>query len=128
METQEKLIEENSNLIVAFKIGRGGRFHNSGHLSYVGEYDINHFVNDLFLNEAETMYTDGNGTELLDVDNDGTGKINIDNDYNTTYACKVSDLDENELNAILNRGRGYFGAFAEELTKINNIEESEENE
>lgn len=36
--------------IVAFHIGRGGRFHNQGHLSYIGERRIGDFTSDLFLN------------------------------------------------------------------------------
>ena len=118
MKTQEKILEENKDLIIAFKLGRGGHYHNSGFLSYIGEKNINDFTDDLFLNEEETFWTDGNGNELLEVDNDGTGKINIDNGYDTTYACKVSELDENEISAILNRGRGYYGSFAKALTEV----------
>ena len=92
MKTQEKILEENKDLIIAFKIGRGGRYHNNVFLSYIGEKNINDFTDDLFLNEDETFFTDGNGRDLLAVDNDGTGKINIDNGYNTTYARKVSEL------------------------------------
>ena len=36
--------------IVAFHIGRGGHFHNPGHLSYLDEKPISHYVDDLFLN------------------------------------------------------------------------------
>lgn len=35
--------------IVAFHIGRGGRFHNAGSSSFIGEYKIRKFTNDLFL-------------------------------------------------------------------------------
>lgn len=41
--------ERKNNTIVAFHIGRGGRFWNQGHLSYHGERDINAFTGDLFL-------------------------------------------------------------------------------
>lgn len=34
--------------IVAFHIGRGGRFHNAGHLSFVGCRKIGDFTDDLF--------------------------------------------------------------------------------
>ena len=129
MKTLEKVLEENQDLIVAFHIGRGGRFHNSGHTSYIGEKNINDFTSDFFLNRDETFYIDCNGKEILAVDNDGTGKVNIDNDYDTTYACKVSDLSEEEINIILatKDERGYFGQFAEEMVKAEN-EENEENE
>lgn len=36
--------------IVAFHIGRGGRYHNEGYLSYLGTEDISHYVGDLFIN------------------------------------------------------------------------------
>ena len=35
--------------IVAFHIGRGGRFHNSGHVSFIGFKTINEFTSDLFV-------------------------------------------------------------------------------
>lgn len=130
MKNQEQILEENRDLIVAFHIGRGGRFYNSGHTSYIGERIINDFTNDLFLNKDETFYTDGNGTEILEVDNDGTGKINIDYEYDTTYACKVSDLSEEEINIILatKNKRGYFGQFAEKMIKAEIADnEDEEN-
>ena len=75
MKTLATVLEENKDLIVAFHIGRGGRFYNSGHLSYIGENTINSFTNDLFLNESQTMYTDTNGNELLSVENNGIGCI-----------------------------------------------------
>lgn len=42
----ENLIE---NTIVAFYIGRGGRFNNAGHLTYLGEKEIGKFTDDLYL-------------------------------------------------------------------------------
>jgi|SRR3972149_1890938 len=41
-------VEDNNKTIVAFHIGRGGRFNNQGHLSYIGEKKIGDFTNDLF--------------------------------------------------------------------------------
>lgn len=38
-----------SNTIVAFHIGRGGRYWNPGYKSFIGEYNIGHYVGDLFL-------------------------------------------------------------------------------
>ncbi len=39
-----------SSTIVAFHIGRGGKFNNAGHKSYCGTKKIGEFVSDLFLN------------------------------------------------------------------------------
>ncbi len=36
------------NIILAFHIGRGGRFRNQGHLLFIGEKTINQFTDDLF--------------------------------------------------------------------------------
>lgn len=38
-----------NSTIVAFHIGRGGRFNNPGHLSFCGENKIGHYINGLFL-------------------------------------------------------------------------------
>jgi hypothetical protein len=38
-----------STRIVAFKIGRGGRFNNSGHRKFLGERSIGDFTEDLFV-------------------------------------------------------------------------------
>ena len=122
MKTLATVLEENKELIVAFHIGRGGRFYNSGHLSYIGENTINSFTNDLFLNESQTMYTDTNGNELLSVENNGIGCIDIDGEYDTTYTCKVSDLNEKEIEVIVNRGAGWYGIFAQELSEVTETE------
>jgi hypothetical protein len=38
-----------SNTIVAFHVGRGGRFWNPGHKSFIGEHNIGYYTSDLFL-------------------------------------------------------------------------------
>jgi hypothetical protein len=40
-------MENQSKIIVAFHIGRGGRFHNAGHKTYLGEKEICEFLDDL---------------------------------------------------------------------------------
>lgn len=122
MKTLATVLEENKDLIVAFHIGRGGRFNNSGHLSYIGENTINSFTNDLFLNESQTMYTDTNGNELLSVENNGIGCIDIDGQYNTTYTTTVGQMTDEEVSAIINRGAGWYGIFAQELSEVTETE------
>jgi hypothetical protein len=123
MKKLTEVLEENKDLIVAFQIGRGGRFNNSGHLSYIGENDINNFTNDLFLSEDESEYLDLNGEKVgLLVENNGIGCIDIDGEYDTTYTCKVSDLNDNEIQAIVNRGAGWYGIFAQELSEVTETE------
>lgn len=54
MKTQNNTTE-NSGIIVAFHIGRGGQFYNSGHKTFIGERKIDEFTNDLFLNYENTF-------------------------------------------------------------------------
>ena len=73
---------ENKGKIVAFHTGRGGRYFNAGHVSYVGQKDINEFTNDLFTNFENQcdirrqLENYPNLTELLDkaIENDGNNE------------------------------------------------------
>ena len=123
MKTLTEVLEENKDLIVAFHIGRGGRFYNSGHLSYIGENTINYFTNDLFLSEDESEYLDLNGEKVgLLVENDGIGRIDIDGQYDTTYTTTVGQMTDEEVSAIINRGAGWYGIFAQELSEVTETE------
>jgi hypothetical protein len=123
MKTLATVLEENKELIVAFHIGKGGRFNNSGHLSYIGENDINNFTNDLFLSEDESEYLDLNGEKVgLLVDNNGIGYIDIDGQYDTTYTTTVGQMTDEEVSAVMNRGFGWYGTFAEELSEVTETE------
>lgn len=114
MRTSEQLLQDNSELILAFRIGEKGK---QGGLRFLGEQDINEFTSDLFEDEDSGEYVDESGNFVgLDIDNDGTGVIDRDGDYDTTYCLRVSELTENELGAIYYRGRGYYGQFAEDFT------------
>ena len=48
MKTTKQVQQENKGLILAFQVGRGGRFNNSGHLTYIGEKHIGEFTDNLF--------------------------------------------------------------------------------
>ena len=100
MKTQN---EKNSGIIVAFQIGRGGRFYNPGHRTFIGEKEIGEFTNDLFLMDGANEYTDCNGNTVgltVDEEKTGIGRINIDNEYDTTYTCLIEDCDEKEIEII----------------------------
>lgn len=91
--------------IVKFHTGRGGRFNNPGHVTFVGceRIDEGHVFDSLFLNEDETEYVGDSGNEVeLSVEDaeTGVGTINIDNGYNTTTATYISDCDHSLLAAI----------------------------
>lgn len=66
MKTSNNTIEKT---IVAFHTGRGGRFYNAGHVSFIGERKIDEFVNDLFVrfeNELEIFEAIDNRPNLLE--------------------------------------------------------------
>ena len=57
------------DLIVGFKIGRGGRFNNSGYKTFLGECKISDFTNDLFVrfeNEGKILKEIGNRQNLIE--------------------------------------------------------------
>jgi hypothetical protein len=94
---------KSSKIIVAFHVGRGGRFYNPGNLTFIGEQKISHFTSDLFLNEDETEYVDGAGNYVgltVEEEKTGIGRINIDNEYDTTYTRSLFDCSFKEIMAI----------------------------
>ena len=94
--------QELANTIIAFHIGRGGRFYNQGHKTFIKwGANINEYTEELFMTEDEKEYMDcSNSLVGLKVKNDGTGTINCDNEYDTTYCVRLSEIDENEFNII----------------------------
>jgi hypothetical protein len=98
------------NTIVAFHIGRGGRFYNAGFKTFIGEKKIGEFTNDLFIKERENgkfctpEYTDACGNPVgltVKEAKTGVGIVNIDEGYNTTYTTLLSDCDEKEIKLII---------------------------
>ena len=71
------MVTSNSTIgqtIVGFHTGRGGRFYNAGHVSFIGECKISDFTNDLFL-----LYEN-----QLDIYNAIKGRENLEEKY---YEC-----------------------------------------
>jgi hypothetical protein len=94
----------NEKKIVAFHIGRGGRFKNSGYLTFIGENEIGNYIDELFIND-NLVYVDGSGNSVGLTDNDvknGIGTIDIDGAYDTTYTKLLSECDDREIEAIRN--------------------------
>jgi hypothetical protein len=99
-------------IIVAFHIGRGGRFNNAGHKSFIGEktfFDLITMNNsDLFIKDRDKkgkfckpFLTDQQGNEISNQSiNDLVGKLDFDSQYDTDYCNFIEDCDENELNVI----------------------------
>lgn len=101
--------------IVAFHIGRGGRFYNGGHLTFLGEGKISDYTEDCWPpvkidensdsdlpepiddNSPEAEWTDcnGNSVGLTNAEyQSGIGRIDIDGEYNTTYTMRLGDIEE----------------------------------
>jgi len=110
--------------IVAFHIGRGGRFNNAGYLRFEGVMPISEIVS---RNDCHYFYTDRDkkgrfcSPHLIDssgefalpmVDyNSGVGTLNIDNDYNTYYTKYAGDCSEEECILILKEAQKFNGVF-----------------
>lgn len=106
------------NTLMAFSIGRGGRYNNQGHLSFLDQdKSIAEYTDKLFITDRDSKgrfitpeYTDAGGHFVgltLKEAETGCGSINIDGDYDTTYVCKLKDCSEEELRAILDSDRYY---------------------
>lgn len=120
---------DTKKIIVAFQIGRGGRFNNGGHLSYICQQNISHFCNDLFWDQKEDCRSEddylnqeledqsGNSVDLTvrEMEN-GVGRINFDGEYDTIYTQYLDTLSECEKRAILNTA-GFRGNDVETLFK-----------
>lgn len=112
MKTSTELLQEiikktplEEKEIVKFKIGRGGMFNNSGHLSYVGAEEIKDtllFNEELNYNEKEKGYYPLNHdpTDIVLTDEEiksGICKVDYNGDSHTEYTQPLSICDEKEL-------------------------------
>lgn len=110
--------ETYQNTLVAFHIGRGGRFHNGGHYTYMNEvsdfFDLltlrseylfwhDTDANDKVLPPEEQYITDGAGNQLLTYDeaNQSTGILDFDGEYNTDIVCSLYDCPAAAEEALL---------------------------
>ncbi|MDR1561109.1 MAG: hypothetical protein LBS23_02010 [Holosporaceae bacterium] len=118
-------MEKKEKTIAMFHISGGGG--NRNELSFVGFDPISEcsdFETELYLrddegnivdsfDEAEPHYewtnSQGNGVGLTYEEYEsGIGRIDIDGDYDTTYTVYVEDMDEDEFQAMVNPGRGFY--------------------
>lgn len=122
--------------LVAFHIGRGGRFHNPGHLTYEpytksfadivnGDSKRWTFINNEdeegnTLPDDEWTLTDSNdhviceGRDEIEAE---TGRVSWDGEYDTDYVTRIKNCDENELELIYNSGQ-HHKLFEEDLLNI----------
>ncbi len=94
-----------NSTVVTFKKGRGGRFHNGGHVSFYSLckiQDVSVLEEYMFFNEENGKWYEGNGEELdCQLNEDGTGYINIDSEYNSYYALKIEDFNRSHFAALV---------------------------
>ena len=105
----------NSNIYVAFHIGRGGLFNNQGHKTFIGEMTFAELVHKrseyLFEHNKDAKGKfckpflhsgDPYGLEVTtdDYKNGLTGKLNFDWDYDSDIVKDINDCSENELEII----------------------------
>lgn len=90
---------------IVFKVGRGGRFYNPGHLSVCdfGGFDkLMERVSDrVFEDEEEEVYRDCDGNEIGEF---GGRSLDFDGDYERYYVKTIGECDDDELSAIKDFG------------------------
>ena len=109
------VFEEAQNINVRFHIGRGGRFNNAGHKTYVGTVkDLSACFGDSFLisedengktlPDSEWRLVDGGGNVILsgrdEIESD-TGILDWDGEYDTDIVRHLSECDDDEYQLIL---------------------------
>jgi hypothetical protein len=103
----------NSNkIIVAFHTGRGGRFHNAGHVTFIGEKNFQDLIsmnsNNLFERNKDERgkfckpyLTDGSGNHITDDDIKGeVGLLSFDGKFDSDGCCYIEDCSEFQLELI----------------------------
>lgn len=120
--------------IIAFHIGRGGKYNNAGFVTCEGEKKIGDYTDGLYAptnddgEEIDGEYTDdcGCGVGLTTEEvKSGIGTICIDGEYDTTYTLQLSDIDpySKEAYAMVNYSDSRFTreqAILYFLSEINN--------
>ena len=109
------VFEEAQNIKVRFHIGRGGRFHNAGHKTYVGTVNdlsdcfgdsivISEDENGKTLPDSEWKLVDSGSNVILsgrDEIESETGILDWDGEYDTDIVRKLSECDDEEYQLIL---------------------------
>lgn len=122
-----------NKIIVAFHIGRGGRFYNAGHKTFLGELNFSDLqmlnADNIFYRDRDergrfikTEIYDGAGHFVSDDDPKGLiGRLDFDGDFDTDYCKYIEDCTDEELQIIAKsidfksfelkeylKARGYF--------------------
>jgi hypothetical protein len=97
--------------ILRFHIGRGGRFHNQGHVSFV-KIETIHETNafEPYFN-IDGKFIDSGGNEVdYSINDDGTGYINDDGEYDSDYWVLENSLNAKQIDAIIEEYDDYIAS------------------
>jgi hypothetical protein len=106
-----------NKIIVAFHVGRGGRFYNSGFKTFLGELDFQDLQNrysdvlytknrDDFGRFQKPVLCDSSGKIVSYDDTSGLiGQLDFDGDYDTAYCRYIEDCTDEELRIIAKSNR-----------------------
>lgn len=100
-----------TSIIVSFHIGRGGRFNNAGHKTYLGEKNYQDLISmnsdHLYITNRDEngrfctpFLANCNGNMVSDTIKGEVGYLEFDYDYDTDYAKRIEDCTEEELQII----------------------------
>lgn len=121
------IFAEAQNIKVRFHVGRGGRFNNAGHKTYVGTVNnlsdcfgdsflISEDENGTTLPDSEWRLVDGGGNVILfgrdEIESD-TGILDWDGEYDTDIVRHLSECDDDEYQLILDTAER--GAYVEKV-------------
>lgn len=104
-------------IYVSFHIGRGGRFHNPGHLTFRGEEDFQYLIAECSdsciiisedvdgntLPDEDWTLEDHGGNVILQGRSEidaRTGRLEWDGEYDTDYTTTADELSDEEIEAI----------------------------
>lgn len=119
-----------STTIVKFHVGRGGRFFNAGHKTFLGisRIDEGADYNSLFPNEETGDFLDCNGNSVgltIEEAATGIGTIDLDGNYDSTYTKYITDISEEELDILLSEDHFLAESVIKELCDIHNCNKEE---
>lgn len=125
---------------VAFRVGRGGRFYNPGHITFHGEMTFAELVreqsNDLFIRDRDEkgrfckrILVDCSGSVVSEDDIHGNvGRLDFDGAYDTYYVRDMEYLNEEERNAI-RKDNSYISdelqSYLQSYNEVDGIEDDE---
>lgn len=99
------------NIIVSFHIGRGGRFNNPGHKTFLGEMNYQQLIDmnsdHLYITNRDEngrfctpFLANCNGNMVSDTIKGEVGELNFDNEYDSDYCKLIQDCTDAELQII----------------------------